>query len=398
MLEHAGFRTPTKLFAHGFLTVNGEKMSKSRGTFITADSYLKQGLNPEYLRYYYASKLNGTMEDIDLSLEDFVAKVNSDLVGKFINIASRCAPFISKRFGGKLCATLSDDAQQWLKNALFEGETARATTICKAFDDRDYGKALREIMAVANEANRYVDEMKPWVLAKQPDAEAQLHEVSTVALNLFLQLTVFLKPVLPTLASQVEQFFNIEAQNWTRVAQGGAMLLAHTINDYAHLMTRLDPKLIAAMVEANKESLPAAEVIKSPVAATLLPALQPSPLKGEGANVGAIAPTISIDDFNKVDLRVAKIVNAEHVDGAAKLLKLTLDIGETNTRTVFAGIKSAYDPATLVGRMTVMVANLAPRKMKFGLSEGMVLAASGEGSGLFILSPDDGAEAGMRVK
>lgn len=394
MLQHAGFRTPTKLFAHGFLTVNGEKMSKSRGTFITADSYLKQGLNPEYLRYYYASKLNGTMEDIDLSLEDFVAKVNSDLVGKFINIASRCAPFISKRFGGKLCATLSDDAQQWLKNALFEAETARATTICKAFDDRDYGKALREIMAVANEANRYVDELKPWVLAKQPEAEAQLHEVCTVALNLFLQLTVFLKPVLPSLASQVEQFFNIEAQNWTRVEQGGAMLLAHTINDYAHLMTRLDPKLIAAMVEANKESLQPttpspvrhAEAQQHPAAPTSVGSITP------------IADTISIDDFNKVDLRVAHIVNAEHVEGAAKLLKLTLDIGEGKTRTVFAGIKSAYDPATLVGRMTVMVANLAPRQMKFGLSEGMVLAASGEGSGLFILSPDSGAQAGMRVK
>ncbi len=395
MLQHAGFRTPTKLFAHGFLTVNGEKMSKSRGTFITADSYLKQGLNPEYLRYYYASKLNGTMEDIDLSLEDFVAKVNSDLVGKFINIASRCAPFISKRFGGKLCATLSDDAQQWLKNALYDGETARAITICKAFDDRDYGKALREIMAVANEANRYVDELKPWVLAKQPDAEAQLHEVCTVALNLFLQLTVFLKPVLPSLASQVEQFFNIEAQNWTRVAQGGAMLLAHTINDYAHLMTRLDPKLITAMVEANKESLQPTTPLPVRHAEAQLPSpLTPLP-EGEG---NKIAETISIDDFNKVDLRVAKIINAEHVEGAAKLLKLTLDIGEANTRTVFAGIKSAYDPATLVGRMTVMVANLAPRKMKFGLSEGMVLAASGEGSGLFILSPDDGAHVGMRVK
>lgn len=394
MLQHAGFRTPTKLFAHGFLTVNGEKMSKSRGTFITADSYLKQGLNPEYLRYYYASKLNGTMEDIDLSLEDFVAKVNSDLVGKFINIASRCAPFISKRFGGKLCDTLSDDAQQWLKNALFEGETARATTICKAFDDRDYGKALREIMAVANEANRYVDELKPWVLAKQPEAETQLHEVCTVALNLFLQLTVFLKPVLPSLASQVEQFFNITDQNWTRVAQGGAMLLAHTINDYAHLMTRLDPKLIAAMVEANKESLQ--PTTPSPVRHAEAQQHPAAP-----ASVGSIAPiadTISIDDFNKVDLRVAHIVNAEHVEGAAKLLKLTLDIGEGKTRTVFAGIKSAYDPATLVGRMTVMVANLAPRQMKFGLSEGMVLAASGEGSGLFILSPDSGAQAGMRVK
>ena len=398
MLEHAGFRTPTKLFAHGFLTVNGEKMSKSRGTFITADSYLKQGLNPEYLRYYYASKLNGTMEDIDLSLDDFVAKVNSDLVGKYINIASRCAPFISKRFGGKLCSMLSDEAQPWLENALYEGDTARADIIHKAFEARDNGKALREIMAVADEANRYVDEMKPWVLAKNPDAEAQLHEVCTVALNLFLQLTVFLKPVLPTLAKQVEQFLNIAEQDWTRVEQGGAMLLNHTINDYAHLMTRLDPKLIAAMVAANKESMPAAQVIKSPVVATFLPAPQPSPLKGEGANVGAIAPTISIDDFNKVDLRVAKIVNAEHVEGAAKLLKLTLDIGEEKTRTVFAGIKSAYDPATLVGRMTVMVANLAPRKMKFGLSEGMVLAASGEDSGLFVLSPDDGAQAGMRVK
>lgn len=411
MLENAGYRTPTSIFAHGFLTVNGEKMSKSRGTFITADSYLKQGLNPEYLRYYYAAKLNGTMEDIDLSLEDFVARVNSDLVGKYINIASRAAPFIAKRFNGKLCSSLSPDSKKWLGEALYEKIDGnifleRESLISKSFDERDYSKALREIMAVADIANRYIDELKPWMLAKNADAEAQLHEVCTVALNLFLQLTVFLKPVLPLLAKQVEDFLNIDEQNWTRVKHSSLdkrWLLNHTINPYQHLMTRVNQKQIDAMIESNKESLQPMTESHSPARHAEAQQHTPSPLAplpqaGEGKSIAPIAETISIDEFSKVDLRVAKIVNAEHVEGAEKLLKLTLDIGEEKPRTVFAGIKSVYDPEKLKGRMTVMVANLAPRKMKFGLSEGMVLAASGETPGLFILSPDDGARPGMRIK
>ena len=390
MLENAGFRTPTKLFAHGFLTVNGEKMSKSRGTFITAESYVKHVKNTEYLRYYYAAKLNGTMEDIDLNLEDFVAKVNSDLIGKYINIASRCAPFIAKRFNSKLCAKLSREAQVMIDDTA----SAYEMHIARAYEARNFSEALRAIMSVTDIINVYIDVKKPWVMAKNPDLELELHEVCTVALNLFLQLTVLLKPVLPALAKQVEHFFNIGEQSWSRVKKGSG-LFDHTINDYTHLMTRLDPKLIEAMVAANQESLqPAPQHSQQRHAAH-----QQQEAKKEVAQAEKdFEPFIGIDDFMKIDLRVAKIVNAEHVEGAEKLLKLTLDIGEEKTRTVFAGIKSAYDPEKLKGRMTVMVANLAPRKMKFGLSEGMVLAASGDAPGLFILSPDEGAQPGMRVK
>jgi methionyl-tRNA synthetase len=412
MLKFSGLRTPTQIFAHGFLTVNNEKMSKSRGTFITASSFLEQGLNPEYLRYYYAAKLNGTMEDIDLNLEDFVARVNSDLVGKYINIASRCAGFISKHFDG----TLGNDdssASELIKQSAFASEG-----IAHSYEERDFSRALREIMRLADAANQYIAEKQPWGLAKQEGKKAELHEVCSTALTLFRDLTLYLKPVLPELAKQVESFLNIAPLAWQNIWQ--PLPAGHTINDYAHLMTRIDPKKIEAMVEANKQTLAPAADSHSPArhaeAQQHAPSPQPSgettshstkpasgqvvgyPLQAEGANVAAIAPTISIDDFNKVDLRVAKIVNAEHVEGAEKLLKLTLDIGEEHPRTVFAGIKSAYDPEKLKGRMTVMVANLAPRKMKFGLSEGMVLAASGETPGLFILSPDDGAQAGMRIK
>ncbi|CAG9933931.1 methionine--tRNA ligase [Candidatus Nitrotoga arctica] len=409
MLQHAGFRTPTKLFAHGFLTVNGEKMSKSRGTFITADSYLKQGLNPEYLRYYYAAKLNGTMEDIDLSLEDFVAKVNSDLIGKYINIASRCAGFIHKLFDGQLASSLpqidpkpyyKQIAEDELESAKKQGGSfavaqiipgdedlfgrfrKRANDIGKAYEERDYGKAIRQIMEFADIANRYVNEKAPWAIAKDDARRDELHQVCTAAIELFRLLTIYLKPVLPQLASSVETFLNIAPLSLRDVNRP---IISHRINPYQHLMTRIDQKLIDAMIEANKETL----------------APPPSPVRHAEAQQHAIAPiaeTISIDDFSKVDLRVAKIVNAEHVEGAEKLLKLTLDIGEEKTRTVFAGIKSVYEPEKLKGRMTVMVANLAPRKMKFGLSEGMVLAASGDAPGLFILSPDDGAQPGMRIK
>ena len=377
MLEKSGYRTPTQIFAHGFLTVNGQKMSKSRGTFITADSYLKQGLNPEWLRYYYAAKLNGTLEDIDLNLEDFAARVNSDLVGKYINIASRAAGFITKRFDGKLFAS-SNEVLTDIQNA--------AESIAQNYANRDYGKALRDIMLLTDKANQFVDLHKPWELAKQEGQEAKLHQICSEALNMFRLLTLYLKPVLPKLAAQVEAFLQINELRW----EDAQTLLAsgHTIQPYQHLMTRIDTKLTDALVEANKQSLqaPAKAEEHSPARHA----------EKQQHEIPAIADTINIDDFSKIDLRIAKIVNAEHVEGAEKLLKLTLDIG-TEQRTVFAGIKSAYDPEKLIGRLTVMVANLAPRKMKFGLSEGMVLAA-GDGNGLYILGPDEGATPGMRVK
>src|SRR5882724_6135313 len=372
MLQHAGFRTPTKLFAHGFLTVNGEKMSKSRGTFITADSYLKQELNPEYLRYYYAAKLNGTMEDIDLNLEDFVAKVNSDLIGKYINIASRTAGFITKEFDGELGDYAIRKEDRVLLTSLLEGNMQGITYL---YEERKYSELIRQIMGQADLTNQFIDKYQPWNLAKQQRKD-DLHYVCTMALKAFWRLTLYLKPLLPTLAKGVEDFLNTPLVQWRN---GPIPLPAnHRINEYKHLMTRIDQKQIDAMIEANKQTL-------APAAAPTSP-----PKAGE--------KYISIDDFTKIDLRVAKILNAEHVEGAEKLLKLTLDIGEEKPRTVFAGIEAVYDPETLKGRMTVMVANLAPRKMKFGLSEGMVLAASGETPGLFILSPDDGAQPGMRIK
>ncbi|WP_153111915.1 methionine--tRNA ligase [Propionivibrio limicola] len=384
-LAHAGFRTPKGIFAHGFLTVDGSKMSKSRGTFITAESYLTTGLNPEWLRYYYAAKLNSTMEDIDLNLEDFVARVNSDLVGKYVNIASRCAGFIGKKFDGQLAST---DAA-WLKPL-----RDAATNLGEAYEAREYSRALREIMALADVANVFVNDKKPWELAKQEGKEAELHAACSEAIEAFRLLTLYLKPVLPTVAAAVEAFLNIAPLCWTDAAT--ALPAGHTINAYSHLMTRVDPKLITALVEANK--------------ASLAPAVEAAPQKhaekqekaAEVAKAAAEAgPHISIDDFMKVDLRIARIVDAGHVEGAEKLIRLSLDIGEEKPRQVFAGIKSAYDPATLIGRMTVMVANLAPRKMKFGMSEGMVMAASdtdGKTSGLYLLSPDSGAQPGMRVK
>lgn len=373
-LEYSGYRKPTQVFSHGFLTVNGEKMSKSRGTFITARSYLDHIKNPEYLRYYYAAKLNGSMEDIDLNLEDFVARVNSDLVGKYINIASRTAGFINKRFAGKLVSACKHDVVETIK--------ASAPEIAKAYEARDYSRALREIMRLADLANADVADAAPWVVAKQEGmaAEAKLHADCSSALEMFRLLTLYLKPALPDLAGNIERFLNISPLTWSSLNDSFAD--GHAINEYNHLITRIDPKHIEAMTEANKETLQHSPETVSKTQADL-------------ANAGDY---ISIDDFTKVDLRIAKIVNAEHVEGAEKLLRLSLDIGESNPRQVFAGIKSAYDPATLVGRLTLMVANLAPRKMKFGMSEGMVLAASDEHGGPFILSPDPGAQPGMRVK
>jgi methionyl-tRNA synthetase len=373
MLEHSGFRTPTNVYAHGFLTINGEKMSKSRGTFITAESYLKLGLNPEWLRYYYAAKLSSTAEDIDLNLDDFVARVNSDLVGKYINIASRCAGFLTKRFEGKLADNLD-----------VRVVASYAPEIARLYEQREYAAAMRMIMRAAESVNQFVDERKPWDLAKDESKTQSLHTVCSLAVESFRILTIYLKPVLPKLARDVEVFLGVAPLQWADATK--LLPAGHRINDYKHLMTRLDPKQIAALVDANKENL---QVTTTP--APSVPAASDS-------------AKISVDDFAKIDLRIAKIVKAEHVEGAAKLLKLTLDIG-SETRTVFAGIKSAYDPAQLEGRLTVMVANLAPRKMKFGVSEGMVLAASFENAdpaaketGLYILSPDAGAQPGMQVK
>ncbi|MBB5017598.1 methionyl-tRNA synthetase [Chitinivorax tropicus] len=375
VLEYAGFKTPNAVNVHGFLTVDGAKMSKSRGTFITAGSYLKLGLNPEWLRYYYAAKLNSRIEDADLALDDFINRVNSDLVGKYVNIASRAAGFLNKRFGGKLADTLPP-------SDLLTALQVAGNEIAELFEAREFSRALREVMALADMANQYVDEQKPWELAKQEGMETKLHEVCTTCINLFRLLTIYLKPVLPKLAEQVEQFLNIAPLGW---ADSKTLLLGHTINPYQHLMTRVEPKQIDALLEANKQSLQAPTPAPAPAA--------------EAQQYEAIAETISIDDFSKVDLRVARIVDAKAVEGADKLVQLTLDIG-AETRNVFAGIKSAYKPEDLKGRLTVMVANLAPRKMKFGLSEGMVLAASFEdkGSGLFILSPDSGAQPGMRIR
>jgi methionyl-tRNA synthetase len=402
-LAHAGFRTPTKIFAHGFLTVDGAKMSKSRGTFITAQSYIDTGLNPEWLRYYYAAKLSATMEDIDLNLEDFAARVNSDLVGKYVNIASRSAGFIAKRFNGQLAPASADlPAIKAIQEA--------AGRVAELYEAREFGKAMREIMLLTDAANQYVDSVKPWELAKLEGKEVELHVACSNALNLFRLLTVMLKPILPVLAGRVEAFLNIAPLAW----QDAQSLLAagHGINTYEHLMTRVDTKLIEKLVEANKESLaPTPEPLSpSPSEKTTNHSTKPqsgqvagNPASGRGEQSEAAEASafIGIDDFMKVDLRIVRIANAEHVDGADKLVRLTLDVGNNETRNVFAGIKSAYDPAQLIGRLTVMVANLAPRKMKFGMSEGMVLAASdtdGKSPGIFLLAPDSGAQPGMRVK
>ncbi|HET9404393.1 MAG TPA: methionine--tRNA ligase [Burkholderiales bacterium] len=375
MLRFSGYRTPSHLYVNGFLTVDGVKMSKSRGTFITAESYLRQGLNPEWLRYYYAAKLGPTMEDIDLSLEDFVARVNSDLVGKYVNIASRASTFLSKYFNGEVAGSSKSDKEHFsaLWTVSIEDE------VRDAYNARDYGKAIRSIMAFADQANQYFDANKPWDLAKNREDHTRLHRVCSEAISAFYRITVFLKPVLPELVKQAERFLNTPNLSWKDL--GGR---PKRIGKYEHLMTRVDPKQIAALVEANKENLQVTTPTTTPTPAPA-PAAQP----GGG--------TISIDDFSKIDLRIARIANAEAIEGADKLLKLTLDLGGT-TKTVFAGIKSAYDPEKLKGRLTVVVANLAPRKMKFGVSEGMVLAASGDGPGIFILSPDAGAEPGMKVK
>jgi methionyl-tRNA synthetase len=370
VLHGAGFRKPTAVYCHGFLTVNGQKMSKSRGTFIKARTYL-DNLKPEYLRYYYAAKLSSGVDDIDLNLEDFMQRVNSDLVGKVVNIASRCAGFINKRFDNRLSAELPDAA---LYNELVNA----GESIAAEYENREYGKAVREIMALADKANVYIDNNKPWVLIKQEGKEAEVQAICTQGINLFRVLMTYLKPILPQTALKSEAFLNNELQ-WHTLSEP---LVAHSINKFKPLMIRIDKEQIEAMVEQSTEHLEQNE--------------EPAPASGPLAD-DPIASQIQFDEFAKTDLRVAKIIKAEHVDGADKLLQLTLDIGG-ETRMVFAGIKSAYEPEMLEGRLTVMVANLAPRKMKFGVSEGMVLAAGPGGRDLFILSPDDGAQPGMRIK
>lgn len=374
MLEGAGFRQPDNIYAHGFLTVDGKKMSKSRGTFIKARTYLDH-LNPEYLRYYFAAKLGSGIDDIDLSLEDFQTRINADLVGKVVNIASRCAGFMTKRFDGQLAGELSEPG-------LFRDFANQAEAIAKRYEAREFGQAMREIMALADRANVYIDEMKPWVLAKEEGKEDEVQAICSMGINLFRVLVAYLKPVLPRTAEQAEAFLNIDPLQWSDVA---TPLVGHTINKFKPLMTRIEQDKLDAILAASRESMASEQ---KPDA---------KEIDNKSSEIEPIADEIQFDDFAKIDLRVAKIVNAEHVEGADKLLKLTLDIGLAE-KQVFAGIKSAYAPEDLVGKLTVMVANLAPRKMRFGLSEGMVLAAGPGGKDLFILNPDAGAQPGMRVK
>lgn len=370
LLSTSGFRTPTKVCVHGFLTVNGKKMSKSRGTFINAREYLNH-LDPEYLRYYYASKLSASVDDIDLNLEDFVARVNSDLVGKVVNIASRSAKFIQKA-GGQLSDTI-DDAELWQK---FVDSNAN---IAELYEKREFSRAMREIMALADLANEYIAAQAPWSLAKEAGNENKVQNVCSLAVNCFRVLMCYLKPVLPKTAEKAEAFLNVEL-NWPEHFD---FLSGHSINKFNPLMTRVEMDKVEAMIEASKDSV--AAVQEQPKAEA----------QGWLAKEG-IADQIEFGDFAKVDLRVVRIANAEHVEGADKLLRLTLDLGG-ETRNVFAGIKSAYSPEQLIGKHTIMVANLAPRKMKFGMSEGMVLAAGPGGKDIYILEPHEGAEPGMRV-
>ncbi len=381
MLKFAGppYKIPNHVYVHGFITVSGEKMSKSRGTGISPLRYLDIGMNAEWLRYYIAAKLNASVEDLDFNPDDFVARVNSDLIGKYVNIASRAASFITRHFQGAL--RYSQDMA-----GLTDAARTTAATVRDAYEARELGKAMRECMAFADWVNQYFDANQPWVLAKEPDKAAHLQDVCSRALYGFKLLSVLLAPVLPQLAERVaRELFGLErAFMWS-----DASVLPERINPYQHLMTRVDPKQLDALFESD--AAPAA----APAAASAAAVTAPGAAAVDTGSSGGAA-TLSLDEFKRVDLRVARIVNAEAVAGADKLLKLTLDLG-SETRTVFAGIKSAYDPHSLKGRLTVMVANLAPRRMKFGVSEGMVLAASGEAPGLFLLSPDSGATPGMRI-
>ncbi len=370
MLHGAGFRKPTAVYCHGFLTVDGQKMSKSRGTFIMARTYLDH-LNPEYLRYYFAAKLGPGVDDIDLNLEDFSTRVNADLVGKLVNIASRCAGFINKRFEGKLAPTLSS-------TGISDTIVAGAAAIADYYDGREYGKAMRDIMALADRVNQYIDEKQPWVAIKDEARHAEVHDVCSIGLNAFRQLVILLKPVLPRLAAQAEVFLAVGDLAWADLEHD---LLDHAINPFKPLMTRIEPVFIERMIEDSKEDLVEEQKMQQ---ANDDPSIEP------------IAEEIVYEDFARLDFRVARIVAASRVEKSDKLLQLTLDIG-SETRNVFAGISKAYDPDDLVGKLTVMVANLAPRKMRFGVSEGMVLAAGSGETEIYILHPDTGAQPGMRV-
>jgi methionyl-tRNA synthetase len=413
MLKFAGppYKVPDHVYVHGHLTVNGEKMSKSRGTGIDPLRYLAVGLNPEWFRYYIAVKLNANVEDLDFSVDDFIARVNSDLVGKYVNIASRAASFITKHFGGEL--RYSGNFEELVTQA-----RSTARTVAECYDAREFGRAAREIMAAADRINQEFDARQPWILAKDPAKSAELQEVCSRALQGFQLLTVLLAPILPRVAAAVaRELFGLERPlQWSDAGE-----LPQRINPYRHLMTRVDPKTVTALFQSQEEepARPAASAhggaavaagastragaggagagVKKPgTSAAKVPAAARPASGAAAAGASGPAPAVSIDEFKRLDLRVARIVNAEYVEGADKLLKLTLDLG-SETRTVFAGIRAAYDPATLKGRLTVMVANLAPRKMKFGVSEGMVLAASGSSPGMYLLNPDAGAEPGMKV-
>ena len=378
MLHFSGRKTPDNVFVHGFLTVNnGEKMSKSRGTGLDPLKYLSLGMNPEWLRYYLAAKLNARNEDIDFNADDFMARVNSDLVGKYVNIASRAAGFIAKRFGGRLGEISADG------DALLSVLRAQSDTITQLYEFREFAKALREVMLLADRVNAYVDQNKPWELAKQAGMDGRLHDVCTVCIEAFRLLTIYLKPVLPALGAEVENFLKTGPLGFADAAAG--LGSGHLIGDYKHLLQRVDIKQLDALFEPPAQDTPAQAAIES---------IAPG---GE-----ELAPTITIDDFSKIDLRIAKIVNCEAVEGSTKLLRLTLDVGEATLRNVFSGIASSYQPEDLIGKHTVMVANLAPRKMKFGISEGMVLAASHANEkaqpGIFVLEPLPGAQPGMRVR
>jgi methionyl-tRNA synthetase len=371
MLEGAGFRKPNGVFCHGFLTVDGQKMSKSRGTFIMAETYLKH-LRPEYLRYYFAAKLGSGIDDIDLNLDDFRMRVNADLVNKVVNIASRCAGFIKKFSGGTLAAQLP-------ANDLYQEAVAAGEAIANAYEQREYSRAMRDIMALADKANQYIDAAEPWVLAKQEGQEQAVIDCCSLGINLFRVIATYLAPVLPEVAKEIAAFLNVEDLNWDRIQ---TPLTDHEINKFKPLMQRIEADTVTSMIDDSRATLEAMAQAAAPETE-----LSKEP----------VAETISFDEFAKVDLRVVRIAKAEHVKGANKLLQLTLDLGG-ETRNVFAGIKSAYAPEDLEGKLTVMVANLAPRKMKFGVSEGMVLAAGPGGSDIWILEPHEGAQPGMRIK
>jgi len=389
MLKAAGYKLPTRVQVHGFLTVDGEKMSKSRGTFIHASTYAKE-LDPAWLRYYYASKLGPRVEDLDIQIDEFVTKVNSDLVGKVVNLASRSARFVE---ASGLSATYPDDG------GLFAEGARRGEEIAEAYESCDYARAMRLIMALADRANEYVDRAEPWKLKKDPARAADLQAVCSVILNLYRQIVIYLTPVLPELSVQSERLLHTRFANWSDAA---TPLVASAVAPFSHLMQRVDPAKVKSVIEQSREAAPQAP--QAPVVAETSAKAQPtapdtSAPVDDGAALAAepLAAECSIDDFQKVDLRVARVITAEHVPEAKKLLKLTVSLGGDHTRTIFAGIKAAYAPETLVGRLVVIVANLAPRQMKFGLSEGMVVAAGAGGTEVFVLSPDSGAKPGHRV-